>query len=94
MMAVIMDISLAFNVAMTLVSFLGGWLLKSLFDRIRALEDADRKMADAVSAIREALPTYYVRQDAFAKLGDHIFEALRRIEDKIDLKADKNNHAR
>lgn len=87
-----MDLSLAFNIAMTLVSFLGGWLLKSLFDRIRSLEDADHKLTEAISAIREALPTHYVRRDTFEKLGDSIFEALRRIEDKIDKKADKDHH--
>lgn len=86
-----MDLMLAFNTAMTLVSFLGGWLLKSLFDRIRALEIADKELMKSVTDLREILPTNYVRRDTFEKLGDNIFETLRRIEDKIDKKADKEH---
>lgn len=84
-----MDLTLAFNIAITLVSFLGGWLLKSLFERIRSLEIADINMAKEFSDIRVLLPSAYVRRDDFKELGDNIFSALRRIEDKLDTKVDK-----
>lgn len=80
---------LAFNIAIALIAFLGGWLLKTLFERIRQLESADRDMAREVAALRVDLPSFYVRKDEFRQLGDSIFETLRRIEDKLDRKVDK-----
>lgn len=80
---------LAFNIAIALIAFLGGWLLKTLFERIRQLESADRDMAREVAALRVDLPSFYVRRDEFRQLGDSIFETLRRIEDKLDRKVDK-----
>lgn len=84
-----MDLMLAFNIAIALIAFLGGWLLKTLFERIRQLESADRDMAREVAALRVDLPSFYVRRDEFRQLGDSIFETLRRIEDKLDRKVDK-----
>lgn len=84
-----MDLNMVFNLGLTIISFLGGWLLKSVFDRIKELETADKERAKEISAIREILPSQYVRRDDFKELGDSIFQALRRIEDKLDQKVDK-----
>ena len=85
-----MDLLQAFNIAMTLVAFLGGWLIKGLFDRLKELENANRELSDRMSGVREALPTHYVRREDFRVFSDDIFAMLRRIEDKIDGKADKH----
>lgn len=90
----------AFQLAVSLIAFLGGFLLKSLFSRIRTLEIADLNVAKQVSALREELPVSYVRREEFKEALDmirednktsldRIFSALRRIEDKLDSKADK-----
>ena len=84
-----MDLTLAFQIAMTLVSFLGGWLLKTLFERIGGLEKADKDMAEQMSKLREDLPINYVRRNDFKDSLDSIFDALRRIEDKMERKVDK-----
>lgn len=84
-----MDLLQAFNIAMTIVAALGGWLLKSLFDRIRDLEKADEKVVETISQLRENLPTHYVRREDFAKALDDIFNSLRRIEDKLERKVDR-----
>lgn len=84
-----MDLALAFNIAMSLIAFLGGWLLKTLFDRIKDLETADKAIAKELAELRVDMPSHYVRKDEFRQLGDNIFEALRRIEDKLDRKVDK-----
>lgn len=85
-----MDLALAFNMAVALVAALGGWLVKSLFERIKGLELADSKLADQVSQLREALPALYVRRDDFKEALNNIFGLLRRIEDKMDNKADRD----
>jgi hypothetical protein len=90
----------AFQLAVSLIAFLGGFLLKSLFSRIRTLEVADLNVARQVSALREELPLNYIRREEFkdtvetmredSKTAlDRIFSALRRIEDKMEGKADK-----
>lgn len=89
-MSIEMNLSFAFNVAMTLMTFLGGWLLRSLFERMRGLEQADLRLADQVSKLREELPAMYVRRDDFKEALNNIFGLLRRIEDKMDNKADRN----
>jgi hypothetical protein len=84
-----LDYPLIFQLAMSIVSVLGGWLLKSLFERIKDLEIADKLWAQAVATLREELPTYYVRRDSLKELSDSLFSTLRRIEDKLDKKVDK-----
>lgn len=82
-------LQMALNIAMLIVASLGGWVAKMLFDRLDKLEKADEKQMDAISALRETLPERYAPKDDVERLGDKLFEALRRIEDKIDRKADK-----
>jgi hypothetical protein len=87
-----MDLALAsilVSVAMTLISGLMGWLLKSSFDRIAAVENENKSLQAQIGAVRELLHERFVRRDDFKDLGDNIFEALRRIETKLDGKADK-----
>lgn len=82
-------IQMALNIAMLIVAALGGWVAKMLFDRLDKLEKADEKQMDAINALREELPKRYTPKDEVERMGDRIFEALRRIEDKLDKKADK-----
>lgn len=83
------DFAVAFNITLSVVSVLGGWLLKSLFERIKDLEIADKEWAVQVAKLREELPTHYVRRGDLKELTDGIFSMLRRIEDKLDSKVDK-----
>lgn len=68
-------------------------LLKRALDanekRLEACERNAEQLQLALSLVRETLPTHYVRRDDFKDLGDNIFSALRRIEDKLDQKVDK-----
>jgi len=67
----------------------GGWFMKVLFDKIKTLEVADFTLATAVNELRIALPTTYAQRSDIEKLGDGMFTALRRIEDKLDTKEDR-----
>lgn len=57
--------------------------------RFEVCENSTGSLQLAISLVRETLPTHYVRRDDFKDLGDNIFSALRRIEDKLDNKVDK-----
>jgi hypothetical protein len=82
-------LQMALNIAMLIVAALGGWVAKMLFDRLDKLEKADEKQMDAITSLREELPKRYAPKDDVERLGDKLFEALRRIEDKLDKKADR-----
>ena len=84
-----MDATLFLQSALLLIQFLFGWLVKALFDRIKSLENRDANLTEKISELAVAMPTQYVAKNEFQKMGDDIFAALRRIEDKIDTKADK-----
>lgn len=81
---------LTMNIMMGAVAIMFGWLLRSLFGSIDELRKTDAKLADIVAAVRADLPERYVLRDDFKDLGDNIFTALRRIEDKLDKKVDKS----
>lgn len=83
------DLNLAFQIALGVFGPLVGWLLKALFDRLAKLEERGDAMVREVHAMRVEMPTHYVRKEDHEKALDNIFQALRRIEEKLDMKADK-----
>lgn len=83
------EVQLGITIAFSVVNGLFGWLLKALFDRMRDMEEADRSIAKEVGSLKDSLPERYVRRDDFKQALDNIFQAVRRIEDKLDEKADK-----
>ena len=82
-------VATALQIALTLVAFLGGWMIKSLSARIDKLEQAEQKIMDNISALREELPKSYVRHDRMDNTLNTIYQMLRDISDKLDMKADK-----
>lgn len=85
-----MDVAQAVDWAFKIAIAVGGWFVKVLFDKLKSLESADKEMAKAVNDMRIELPTHYVQKEEFKQMGDNIFAALRRIEDKMDKKADRH----
>lgn len=77
------------NIVLCVVSALLKRALDASDKRLEACEQTGAQLHLALSLIRETLPTHYVRRDDFKALGDNIFSALRRIEDKLDNKVDK-----
>lgn len=63
--------------------------MKTLFDRIDNLEQADNRMTQALNDLRVELPSRYVDKEDFVRVSDQMLSALGRIEDKLDKKVDK-----
>lgn len=78
-----------FNVGLLLVGALASWWAKSILEKVESLEEMDRKLAQDVTDLRVKLPTDFVSKTEHRESLDNIFNALRRIEDKIDQKVDK-----
>ena len=71
-----------FNIAVGLGGFLGGFLLKIIWDAIKELRET-------LGELEVRLPDAYVKKKDFQHFSDAIFRKLDKIEDKIDAKADK-----
>ena len=84
-----MEPQTAFNVAICLAGFLGGWVLNSLRDSIKTLQLTDGELADKVQHIEVLVAGQYVKRDDMEKLSQAIFTKLDRIEAKLDHKVDK-----
>ena len=87
-----MDDSVVFfivNSLFVLLSIFFGWLLKTLWNAVTALQDADKELSDKVANIEVLVAGQYVRRDEFQGAMNRLFEKLDAIEDKIDSKADK-----
>jgi hypothetical protein len=78
-----------FNIAVGLVGALGGWILNTLWQEIKTMQQTDEKLADKVAAIEILVAGQYVKRDDMQILSTAIFTKLDRIEDKLDGKADK-----
>jgi hypothetical protein len=84
-----MDLQIAFNIAVALVAFLGGWVLNSLRASIESLQKADTNLTTKVQAIEVLVAGSYVKRDDLDKLASALFTKLDKIEGKLDGKADK-----
>lgn len=78
-----------FNIAVSIVGFLGGWWLKVLWDAVKDLQTADKELVEKVSSIEILVAGQYVKRDDFDRVAQAIFAKLDKIMDKLDTKADK-----
>lgn len=72
-----MDSQMFFNWAVGLVGFLGGWLLKVIWDAIGDLKKDMR-------LIERGLPEVYVRRDDFKEAVKEIKDDVREGFNKVD----------
>ena len=84
-----MDSQSLINAAFALVGILGGWVLNSLRDSIKALHEQDEHLVQKVQAIEVSVAGNYVKRDDMDKMSSAIFQKLDRIEQKLDKKVDR-----
>lgn len=84
-----MDFQVGFNIFVGLSGFLGGYVLFSIKDSLSSLTIADKELTDKVQAIELLVAGKYVTREDLQQMGNDIFNVLRRIEEKLDKKADK-----
>ena len=83
------DYQTFFNISVTLIGFLGGWVLNSLKSSIDALHKADADLTIKVQSVEVLVAGSYVKRDDLDKLSSALFAKLDKIEAKLDGKADK-----
>lgn len=84
-----MDMQTAFNIAVGLAGALGGFFLKSIWDAIKDVQGADTAMAGEITSLKVLVAGNYVTRNEYRDDMSGIKDALKRIEDKLDSKADK-----
>lgn len=81
-----MDVQALMNLAAGVVLTVLGWFARQIWEAVKALEKD-------VHEIEVALPTRYVSKADYAATMLEIKEMLRRIDEKLDAKADKHSLA-
>ena len=84
-----MDSQTIINTAIALVGFLGGWILKVVWEAVKELQIADKILVDKVNTIEILIAGNYMSKQDFDKIAAAIFAKLDKIEDKLDRKVDK-----
>lgn len=79
----------SFNVAIMLIGFLGGFILTSFRSKIDALSQRDLLIADEVHKVHLLVAGEYLKKSELVMALDPIHNSLRRIEDALGTKADK-----
>ena len=77
------------NMLIGAVSVLFGWILKTIWDAVKDLQESDGELADKVNRIEVLVAGEYVKREEFQGALDRLFAKLDQIEAKIDQKADK-----
>jgi hypothetical protein len=84
-----MDSQTIINAAIALVGFLGGWILKVVWESVKDLQIADKILVDKVNTIEILIAGTYMSKVDFDKIAAAIFVKLDKIDDKLDRKVDK-----
>lgn len=83
------NFQMMFNIAITLIGFLGGWVLNSLKSSMEALQKADHELTIKVQSVEVLVAGSYVKREDLDKLSSALFAKLDKIEAKLDSKVDK-----
>jgi len=80
-----MSLDMAFNLAVAIISALGGWWLKNMQDEMKRLRDDQAQIRQDYQRRDDARSD----RETFMQLLSDIKNTMGRIETKIDNKADK-----
>ena len=78
-----------FNIAISVTGFLGGWVLKVIWEAVKELQTADKILVEKVGTIEVLIAGNYMPKQDFDKIAAAIFTKLDKIEYKLDRKVDK-----
>lgn len=85
----LIDTQMTINILLSLVAFLGGWWMRTMWTSLNELRSADAKLTDRVQSIELLVAGNYVTKNDLNVLTEALFRKLDRIESKVDNKVDK-----
>lgn len=83
------DLKLAFDIALLFIGALAAWGSAMLMGRIKETERRNEELSTLVTDLRIDVASHFAFREHVATSIDNIFAMLRRIEEKVDDKADK-----
>ena len=83
------------NVIFTLITFLGGWVLKVVFSGIKDLKDEMedlrdgrredyRELSERLHGVALSMPEKFVAKDDFNTFSERMIDRFDRIDEKLD----------
>jgi len=84
-----MDFETAFKIALTLISALGGFMLRTISKRLDDLQKSDEELKSDLHRVEVLVAGDYVKHADLEKVLAPISTQLQKIFDKLDAKADK-----
>lgn len=77
------------NWALSILSAIAGFLLKTLWNSVKELQESDQNIVSKIYEVDKLVAGEYVRRDELTSQMVAMFKKLDRIEDKLDHKVDK-----
>lgn len=84
-----MDLQVAFNIALGIISVLGGLVLRIIWQGQEDQREAHRKLSETVTNIQVLVAGEYMKRDEMRSMLDAVFKKLDKIYDKLETKVDK-----
>lgn len=84
-----MDNQYLFNIAFGIISALGGYVLRTVSEQLKSLQDADSMLVDKVQRIEVLVAGQYVTNDSLTMVISTLHDKLDKIWDRLDTKQDK-----
>ena len=85
-----METQTLINGAGAVIFFLLGVIVQSLRTSMKQMQDTDALLADKVQKIEVLVAGTYVKRDDLSKLTDALFAKLDKIENKVDMKLNRD----
>lgn len=77
------------NAALGMIAFLGGAVMKSIWDAMKKQQEDTSALVAKVQNIEVLVAGSYVKADKFEQVIAALFHKLDKIYEKLDTKADK-----
>ena len=81
-----MDFQDGFNVVLTAFGFVCGFLLKSVWEAVKDLQNADKELVTRISEVEVLVAGSYIKREDMESISRAIFSKLDRIDAKLDTK--------
>lgn len=78
-----------FNTAIGFIAFLGGWVLKVVWDSIVELQKDNKELTEKINEVEKLVAGNYTEKSYFEAKIDALFNKLDNIRDMLDKKVDK-----
>jgi len=78
-----------FNLFITALGLMGGWILKTVWEAVRDLQQSEKVLSDKLASVEVLVAGQYIRRDEFAVTMFRIENKLDAITTKLDSKVDK-----